>query len=63
MRRAPSTQFRASNSLMEGTGYQAAEARFTHLTAQIAEERNRLSELTARLTRVEGVIRNILPPK
>lgn len=48
--------FRASNSLMEGTGYQAAEARFSQLTTQVADERNRLGELTARLERVKNVI-------
>lgn len=49
-------RFRASNSLMEGTGYQAAENRFTQLTTQVAEERNRMGDLTARLKRVENVI-------
>jgi succinoglycan biosynthesis transport protein ExoP len=50
-------KFRAANSLMEGTGYQAGEARAAQLSTQVATESSRLSELIARLARVEGVVR------
>jgi succinoglycan biosynthesis transport protein ExoP len=50
-------KFRAVNSLMEGAGYQAGEARASQLTAQVATEKFRLSELTARLATVESVVR------
>jgi succinoglycan biosynthesis transport protein ExoP len=49
--------FKASNSLLEGTGQHLIETRFAELNRELAVERSRLSELTARLSRVENVIR------
>lgn len=47
---------RSSNTLLEGTGQQFTESRFTALSTQLESERVRISELRARLALVEKVI-------
>jgi succinoglycan biosynthesis transport protein ExoP len=48
---------RSSNTLLEGTGQQFTESRFTTLSTQLESERVRLAELQARLDLVEKVIK------
>lgn len=48
--------FRASHSMLE-TGQQLVERRFSDLNRELSTERSRLSELSAKLGRVESVIR------
>lgn len=50
-------QFRASNSLLE-TGLQLVERRFNDLNRDLTVERTRVSELNAKINRIDNVIRD-----